>query len=239
MRNKLLVILFLSLSQFGFSQKINTSLTYSVIQPTVKTPKPPVLIILHGYGSDENDFLDLAKSVDPRFMKFTLRAPNLVHQGAYCWYRLNFLTNGDFTYDYEEVKTSRAKLLAFISEACKTYALDSTQVFIMGFSQGAIMSYELALFAPAKIKGILPLSGRLMKESRNHKTTQKELAGLKVFIAHGNSDERIKPVESELAMAYLKSKQIVAEYKTYNMGHSVSAEETQDIKLFLSKEAKF
>lgn len=239
MKTNFLLGLFLVLTQTIFSQNLNTSLTYSVIQPTIKTQKPPVLIILHGFGSDENDFIDLAKSVDGRFIKFTLRGPNPVHEGAYCWYRLNFLPNGNFTYNYEEVKASRTKVLAFISEACKVYGLDSSRVFVMGFSQGAILSYDLALFAPTKIKGILPLSGRLMEESKSHKPGLKELAGLKVFVAHGTKDERIKYLESEKAVEFLKAKKIVPEFKTYDMGHSVSLEESQDIKFFLTKEAKF
>jgi phospholipase/carboxylesterase len=239
---KVSVCLLLILSAgFGTAQKITTTLTYSVIAPSVKTTKTPVLFIMHGYGSNENDFLDLAKGVDGRFMKFSLRAPNAVagYPDAYCWYKLNFLNNGDFTYNYEEVKQSRAKVLSFISNACKAYHLDSTQVFIMGFSQGAIMCYELALFAPTKIKGALPVSGRMMAESKTHKNNSADLAKLKFFIGHGTKDERIKFSESEKANEFLKQSKVTdIVFKEYNIPHSVSDEEMNDIKNWLIKAVK-
>lgn len=234
-------ILFL-LVMFGANcfnaQKINTSLTYSVIQPTIKSTKTPVLIIMHGYGSDENDFLDFAKAADGKFMKFTLRAPNAMQGSGNCWYELNFLANGSFTYDYEQVKKSRAKVLSFISEACKAFKLDSTQVYLMGFSQGAIMCYELALFAPLKIKAIVPISGRLMEESKTHPSNLNALSKLNVFIGHGTKDARINYLESEKAYQFLQSKKINAEFKKYDIVHTVSNEEVADIKLFLSRALK-
>jgi phospholipase/carboxylesterase len=215
------------------AQKVNTSLTYSVIQPAIKSTKVPVLIILHGYGSNENDFLDFAKEANNKFIKFTLRAPNVMQGSGNCWYELNFLTNGSYTYDYEQVKKSRAKVLSFISQACKTFNVDSTQVYLMGFSQGAIMCYELALFAPTKIKAIIPISGRLMEESKAHKTNVNELSKLSVFIGHGTKDERIKSEESDKAAQYLKSKKINVMLKKYNIPHTLSGEEIEDIKSFL------
>ena len=71
------------------------------------------------------------------------------------FYNLEFLPEQKFKYDYNQAKESRTKILAFISNACKTYKLDSNNVFVMGFSQGAIMGYDLALAAPKKIKGVL------------------------------------------------------------------------------------
>jgi phospholipase/carboxylesterase len=230
----LIGLLTLVLTPPAGAQKINTTLTYSVVRATIKTAKPSVLIIMHGYGSDENDFIDLAKSVDGRFTTFSLRAPNVVNEGSYCWYKLNFLSNGDFTYNYEEVKKSREKVLSFISEACKAYKLDSTQVFIMGFSQGAIMCYELSLFAPGKIKGVLPISGRLMKESAMHKPDAASVQKLKFFIGHGVQDERIKFNESEKAVHFLQEKKASVTFKNYPIGHTLSSQEAADIKAFLT-----
>jgi phospholipase/carboxylesterase len=232
---KNLIIYFVLVLNLANAQKINTTLTYSINIPTIKTAKTPVLIIMHGYGSDENDFLDLAKKVDGRFMTFCLRAPNSMQGSGYCWYEIQFLANGDFKYSYDQVKQSRSKILSFISNACKVYQLDSTQVFLMGFSQGAIMSYELALFAPNKIKAALPLSGRLLTESKAHKNNPQDITKLNFFIAHGTSDERIKILESEKAVTYLQEKKIKSIiFKKYNMGHTLSNEEVDNIKEFLS-----
>ncbi|MCC6371419.1 MAG: phospholipase [Bacteroidia bacterium] len=221
------------------AQKLNTTLTYSINQPTIKTDKPPVLIMLHGYGSDENDLLELAKGIDGRFITFSLRAPNARQGAGYCWYDLQFLSDGTFKYDYEQVKQSRAKILAFISEACRVYKSDSTRVYLMGFSQGAIMSYELAFFAPKKVKGLLLLSGRLMNETRLHKSKAGDLAKLSFYVGHGATDDVIRIAEAEKATAYLKEKGLTkVSYKTYQMAHSICNAEFEDIKKWLSESLK-
>ena len=219
-----------------FSQTINTTLTYSVNLPSKKETKIPVLILLHGYGSNETDLFDLAKAFDPRFITFSLRAPNQISESGYCWYPMDFLADGQFKYEYQNAKSSRSKILSFISNACKAYHLDSTRVFLLGFSQGAIMSYDIALSSPDKIKGIMALSGRLLEESKQIKTNLAQLAKVKVFIAHGNSDNTIKIVEAERANTFFKEKQITdLTFKNYEMTHAISGKELNDIKVWLVK----
>jgi len=231
-----LALFFVVLSSTLFSQKINTTLTYSVNLPVKKTVKTPVLILLHGYGSNESDLFELAKTMDPRFITFSLRAPNDCKEQGYCWYELDRFPNGDFKYDYEQAKASRTKILSFISNACKAYHLDSTQVFLLGFSQGTIMSYDIAMFSPQKIKGIVALSGRMMEESKQQKTNPEALAKLKFFVGHGNSDNMIKISEAEKAIAFLKEKGVTQlTYKTYEMPHSVSGNELNDLRAWLTK----
>lgn len=229
------VLLILSLTS-SQAQKINTDLVYLVNEPLKKTNRPPVLIMLHGYGANEEDLFELAKTLDPRLMVFSLRGNFPQNNGGYCWYQLSIAPDGKFNYDYSEVKQSKAKIISFISQVCKEYKLDSTQVFIMGFSQGAIMSYELAATVPGKIKGILALSGRLMEETKQLKTDWNKLVTLKCFIAHGLSDNVIKKEEADKALAFLKEKKLTdLSFHSYEMPHSISGAELNDIRSWLSK----
>ena len=233
------ILFFVFLSHCLFCQKINTSLTYSVNLPSKKITKTPVLILLHGYGSNEADLFELAKTMDPTFITFSLRAPNLTKQGGFCWYDLEFLANQQFKYDYQQAILSRTKILSFVSNACKTYHLDSTQVFLLGFSQGSIMAYDIALYAPNKIKGILALSGRMMEESKLQKTNLTQLAKVRFFIAHGNSDNVIKIEEAHKATSFLKEKNVSdLTLKTYEVPHSISGNELIDLRSWLSKAVK-
>jgi phospholipase/carboxylesterase len=237
MRNKFFIQLFFIILSAGlFSQTIKTTLTYAVNPPLKKTAKIPVLIMLHGYGSNEVDLFDIAKAIDPRFITFSLRAPNATPDGGFCWYQLDVLPDKQFKYAYEEAHLSRIKILSFISNACRAYHLDSTQVFIMGFSQGSIMAYDIALSAPNKIKGVLALSGRMMEESKMLPLNLAQLSKVKFFIAHGNSDNIIKIQEAEKANQFLMEKQVTdLTYKTYEMPHSISGKELNDLKAWLVK----
>ena len=234
---KNLILFFISIYFFSFSQTIKTDLVYKVNEPTKKTDKPaPLLIFLHGYGSNEDDLFAIAKSLDARFMFISLRAPNVIPEGGFCWYPLEFLPDQKFKYDYAKAKESRIKILSFISNACKVYKLDSNNVFVMGFSQGAIMGYDLALAAPKKIKGVLALSGRMMEESKNLKTDWTKATKTKYFIAHGNSDNVIKISEADSAVSFLKGKKIKdVKYNNYEMPHTINGKELNDIKSWLKK----
>lgn len=218
------------------AQKINTDLAYRIKEPSQKTDKIPVLIMLHGYGSNESDLFDISNSLDGRLMVFSLRAPNEIRGGGYCWYPMEFLPDQKFKYDYAEVKKSRVKILSFISKACKDYNLDSTNVFLMGFSQGTIISYDVALAAPKKIKGVLALSGRLLTESSAQKTDGTAVAKIRLFIAHGRSDNVIKITEAEKATEFFKLKKVTAlTYNSYEMPHSINGKELNDIKDWITK----
>jgi phospholipase/carboxylesterase len=219
----------------AFSQKIDTDLTYLVHEPAKKNNKTPVLILLHGYRSNETDLFDLSKVLDPALIVFSLRAPHPAESG-FAWYNLEFLPDQQFRYNYQEAQQSRRQVLAFISKACAAYGVDSAQVFLMGFSQGAILSYDIAMAAPQKIKGVLALSGRMMEESKTMKTDAAKLAAVKFFIAHGYSDNVIKIADAEKAHVFLKSKKVTdLTYNAYEMPHTLNGKELNDIKRWLTK----
>ncbi len=234
---KKLILFFVLVTVVGFAQTIKTDLKYKVKEPVKKKDKAaPLIIMLHGYGSNETDLFDISQSLDERFMVISLQGPIGTAGGGFCWYNLEFLPNQKFKYNYEEAKDSRVRILSFISNACKTYKLDSNNVFILGFSQGAIMGYDLALAAPKKIKGVMALSGRMMEESKNLKTDWKAAVKTKYFIAHGNSDNVIKIAEADSAVSFLKSKKVAeVKFNNYEMPHSINGKELNDIKSWLKK----
>jgi phospholipase/carboxylesterase len=234
----LLSILFLY-QQLLFSQKLNSNLTYLVQEPLKKSDKPPVLIMLHGYGSNESDLFAMAQGFDERYLVLSVRGPLNVKNMGYAWYDLNFLPNKKITHNFEQAKKSSEKLKSFISEACKVYKADSTKIILMGFSQGAILAIHMGLSYPGKIYGVMALSGRMMEESKTVKTDSKKLQELKVFLAHGYSDNVIDYKEALKAHEFLKEKQIKnLSFKSYEMPHSINGEELKDIQAWLKKHAE-
>jgi phospholipase/carboxylesterase len=228
----LCIFIFGCFTTLGFGQ----NMVYKLREPLKKTnQRPPVLFILHGYGSNEEDLFDLAQTMDEHFTILSLRAPILLAEGSYCWYTLGRDQNNTLTYNYEEVKAAKKQVMAFIRSVYNTMTLDSTQVFLLGFSQGAMMAYDLALSFPGKIKGVLALSGRLMEESKP-KSILPALLNTCFFIAHGSEDERIPITEAEKSAAYLKNKGVKdLEYKTYAMQHVLNGKEVIDIRAWLKK----
>jgi phospholipase/carboxylesterase len=234
---KILFFLILAYSQlFSKAQQINSSLVYSVSLPTIPVKKPAVLVLLHGYGSNESDLFSLSNQADSRFLVFSLRALVPVTKAGFAWYPMDFLADKQFRYDYTYVIQAKQQILSFISSACKAYGADSNKVFLLGFSQGAAMAYDIALTSPEKISGILALSGRILEESKRFSKQAQKLEKLHFFIAHGLKDAVIDVKETEKAGNFLKSHKLNQfSIKYYNMAHNISAEELTDIRIWLSQ----
>lgn len=229
-----LLFFYLFVSGVLSAQKMNTHLTYSVAQPSEKLKSNPLLIVMHGYGSNEKDLFDLAKQLNPKFYVASLRGTLLLGEESNCWFVIERLPNKQIRYDYKQAEESRLKVVAFIREFCKAFKADSNNVYLMGFSQGAIMSYDILLKSNFKIKGIMALSGRLMNESAqnfNHLT-----ANARVFVAHGSQDEVLDIAELTKISHFFRPK-IVEQLtlKTYNMPHTISNEEVADMKTWLNQ----
>jgi phospholipase/carboxylesterase len=221
-----------ALSFCANSQQVKTSLTYSVHAPAVKSDKPPVLILLHGYGSNEADLFSFGSRLDSRFLTFSLRGP-LPQNDGFCWFPITFMPGGKINYGYSEAKKSRDKILAFISNACRAYGADSTNVYVLGFSQGAIMTFELAFHSPSKIKGAMALSGRMMAETRNVRPGE-ALKKVKFFIAHGTDDDLVNVGGSREADSLLRSMKIPSvTFKIYPMPHTITPSELEDLRSWL------
>ena len=232
---KTILIILFSIS-LGYSQtdSIRTDLVYKVNLPTRKLNKTPVIILLHGYGSNEEDLFGLANAFDNRFLTFSLRAPDNANGQGYCWYSLDFLPDKKFKYNYSQAQQSKAKIFSFISKACKVYKADSNQVFILGFSQGAILAYDMVLSRPEKIKGMVGLSGKILDESKKIKTDVNKLNAVKIFIGHGTMDNVIDFNEGLAAEKFLKHDKKNINFNSYEIVHTISGKELNDIKDWLS-----
>jgi phospholipase/carboxylesterase len=205
-------------------------LTYLVQQPRVQSVKPPLLILLHGYGSNEHDLLSMANRLPGQFTIVAARAPITLTAGSYAWYRLN-MSGGKTQYNGTEAEQARQQLLRFIETVRQTY--NASSVVLMGFSQGAIMSYSLALTQPQKIKGIIALSGRILTDVDAHLASSNELQKLKIFIGHGTSDQVLPVANGEAAYVKCKQLQTQVTFKEYAMGHEISFPELRDIQQWI------
>ncbi len=211
------------------------SLTHLVQEPTqAGAGKPPVLVLLHGVGSNEQDLFALASYADPRFFVISARAPLVLGPGAYGWYRVQFTDSGP-RHDPAEADAGRAAAAAFIQEAVTAYDLDAQQVYLAGFSQGAITSLSIALMAPETIAGAVIMSGRLLPEAVQAMAAPERLRGLPLFVAHGTRDAVLPIAMGREIKQRVSLLPVDLTYKEYDMAHQVSAASLGDISAWLSR----
>ena len=110
-------------------------------------------------------------------------------------------------------------------------------IYLGGFSQGAIMSYSIGLTQPKSVRGIVALSGRLLLEIQPLVKKSDELSKLSVFVAHGTKDQTLGIAYAREANAYLKQLGVDLTYSEYENGHQISESVLKDLHQWLvSKE---
>ncbi len=206
-------------------------LTYLVKEPVTKSDDAPLLIMLHGYGSNAQDLFGLSGYIPAKYRVLSVQAPITLAQGSYAWYHLD-MSGGKPKYSFAETEKSRKQIVQFIEEAKVKYK--SKQVHLLGFSQGAIMSYSLAFTQPEKVKSIAALSGRILQEVSSAVKPNNQLQQLNVFIGHGKSDNVLPISYGKEALGICTRLNVKLSYNEYNMAHEINQQELNDIVLWLN-----
>src|SRR5947209_12280623 len=180
------------------------SLVHLVRQPLVKSASPPLLVLLHGVGSNEYDLFGLAPYLDKRFLIISVRAPYTLGPDSFAWFEINFTPQG-IIIQPEQAEASRNTLIAFLNEAVDSYHADPRQVYLMGFSQGAIISASVALTRPELVAGVVLMSGRILPQIEPLIASHEELDGLPFLVVHGTADMVLPITHGRASRQFLPS----------------------------------
>jgi phospholipase/carboxylesterase len=211
------------------------SLQHLVRAPKIKLEKNPLLLLLHGYGSNEEDLFSFASELPEEYFVVSVRAPYDLQYGSYAWYAINFDADENKFSDHEQAKTSRDLIAGFISELTDNYPIDPESITLIGFSQGTILSYAIALSYPEKIKKVVALSGYLNLEIVKENYENNDFSNLKMFVSHGIVDQVIPVDWARKATPILTNLGIENSYKEYPTGHGVAPQNFYDFKDWLGK----
>jgi phospholipase/carboxylesterase len=198
-------------------------------------PSPPLLLLLHGVGSNEEDLFGLAPYIDERFLVVSARAPVVLGYGSYGWFRIELTPGGGMVADIEQAKKSLDALPGFVDELVETYRADARRVYLAGFSQGAMMGLALTLTRPDKVAGLVAMSGRLPMQVLEHEPDREALEGKPVIVTHGLYDPVLPVEQGRAARDYLGALPVELTYREYPMGHEVSMESLRDVTAWLTK----
>lgn len=198
------------------------SLHYIAREPKIITENTSLLILLHGYGSSEEDLFSFAGELPEDLLIVSARAPQTLGFGSYSWYTIHFNNpKGKFS-DMPEAIKAREIIAVFIDEVQQKYGVSPEKTFLLGFSQGTILSYAVAFNYPEKVQKIIALSGYVNPDLLPDDLSSKDYSKLDFYISHGSMDQVI-PVEwANKAPGFLKQLNIKHSYKEFPVGHGVS-----------------
>ncbi|UOB17363.1 alpha/beta hydrolase [Abyssalbus ytuae] len=209
------------------------SLYHIIKAPAIKKGNIPVLFMFHGYGSNEEDLFSFVSELPEELFIISVRAPHTLMPYGYAWYSIHFDAPEGKWSDDEEAIQSREIMKSFIEEACEAYNLDKNNITLLGFSQGAILSYSLALSYPDKVKNVIALSGYLNENILAENYSDNNFSNIHIYASHGSADQVI-PVEwARKTPEILKDINVDFEYKEFPVGHGVSPQNFFSFKEWL------
>jgi phospholipase/carboxylesterase len=212
---------------------IPLSLTH-IIRPSDRTDKAPLILMLHGYGSNENDLFSFADYLPKKYTIISVRAPYLLQPMGNAWYAINFDADSKKFNDNDQAISSREKIKLFIKEAIEAYNIDLNDVTLLGFSQGTILSFATALTYPELVKKVIGLSGYIDTNMINFGDKEK-LKSLKIFSSHGTMDQVIPINWARKTPDILKNHDIDCEYMEFASGHGVNQDNFEALLSWLEK----
>jgi phospholipase/carboxylesterase len=213
---------------------METTFSYKIHTPENIDPekKYPVIFALHGIGYNENDILELVEELKSEFILIGIRG-HLPYENGYAYYYLKGYGNPD----RELFDNSMKMLQEFIEYASKKYPIDPEQRYLLGFSQGAILSLSLALVLGRAVKGIVAMNGYIPLFVKEEYPV-KPINHLSVFLSDGEFDEIFPPKIGRENYDYLIDRAASVKYTTYAAGHEISQENQKDLVKWLKENVK-
>lgn len=213
----------------------NISFGYSVKESLSFDKDGKVIIMFHGYGSNKDDLFSFAKFMNPNFLIISVQAPIQMDYNSYCWWSLNYNNDMQLQMDVKEAENSLNELNRFISEDLSTkYNFGLNQVYLLGFSQGCMISYALSINFPENYKKAVGLSGKIPYEIINF-DEKFDYSNHNFFCSHGVNDQVIPIEVGRESSRWFSEKNINHKYLEFESAHGINSENFEQMNLWLLK----
>lgn len=214
----------------GDSLMSDAGLFYRMHLPAQGSGGAPVVFLLHGMGSNEQDLMSLDSAFPDKYAVVSVRAPYELQPGSYEWYQSK-VVDGTMDGDSSQLDMSAQSIDGLVTDLVRRYGFDRTRVYLVGFSQGAVMTYEVGLVHPRTYRGIGVMSGDLYGSLKPKVHPSMPLTKMKVFISHGDADQRIPMQLAEQSYETLMRLGVRrTEFHVYpGMGHEINSAALDDL----------
>jgi phospholipase/carboxylesterase len=190
----------------------------------------PTIVALHGWGANAHDLLGLAPYLHGgRALVVCPEGPVSFAIGpgqqGHGWFPIT----GGAPPDPAEFARGKAALVGWLDEALARYPVDRRKLVLLGFSQGGVMAYDLALREPERFAGLVALSSWLPQGLVGAIPRQPGHAMLPAFVCHGTRDPMLPVAMGRASRDGLLALGVPTLYREYEMAHEIRPEALRDL----------
>ncbi len=190
----------------------------------------PVMLLLHGWTGDENSMWIFSENLPANHLLIAPRAPHPLPQGGYSWFGT---MSGDRP-TVDDFIPAAAALIELLDSWSVSSGLDLSSVDLVGFSQGAAMSYIVSFLYPDRVKRVAGLSGFLPDGAGSY-AGQRPLKAKPVFVTHGTRDKIIPVARARQSVQILEQAGANVTYCEHDVGHKLNADCFRALKEFYTQ----
>jgi len=210
-------------------------LLHTIYEPAGDGPHPTILT-LHGWGANAMDLLGLAPHlVGGRFLVICPQGPVQTPIGpgmvGYGWYRI--VPGSGQPPDMKAIAKARQQLQDFLQAAEARYHIDRDKLLVLGFSQGGVMAYSMALSQPGRFAALIALSTWLPAEFLEQVDNRAALQQLPTLVQHGSRDDMVQVDRARRSVELLREQRVPLRYREYDMGHEINSQSLTDLVQWL------
>jgi phospholipase/carboxylesterase len=210
-------------------------LAQTIYEPTGEGPFPTILT-LHGRGANAFDLLGLAPHIcGGKFLVICpegpLETPIAPDTMGYSWYPMSMGGPPDVA----AILSSRQQLQNFLEECLQRYPIDQKKLVVLGFSQGGVMAYSLALANPERFSALVVLSSWLPRELAAQISISESVQSLPTLVQHGTEDHMIEIARARDSVERLRELRLPLTYREYEMGHEIRPRSLVDLSTWLEE----
>lgn len=187
----------------------------------------PLLILLHGYGSNETDLFSFASLIPSAYHVVSLQAPLSLGTTGYAWFPIHFEENMERWTSPSEVQQAVRYIETFMAYYTAKTDVDANNITLLGFSQGAMLSYTVGIPNP-KVSAIAALSGYLDSRVINLTFEAKP-----IYVSHGKEDMVVPYAWAEQSVELLNQNGYAPVFNAYHQGHGVNQENLSSVMAWL------
>ena len=179
-----------------------------------------VLVMLHGRGATAEDILSLAEYL--KVSEFTLLAPQATGN---TWYPNSFLAP---PYTNEPWLSSAISLIDDITDDINDNGIHDSNIFYLGFSQGACLTLEYVTRNATRYGGVIAFTGGLIGDKIYEQNYSGDFGMTPIFIGTSDPDPHVPVQRVQDSVKILRGMNAQVTENIYkNMGHTINEDEIE------------